>query len=259
MRIVLLCVFFPALVFAQFALPRNFTSRASPGPIPLPNTIGCYGDSIIAGACQNVNVCVRVSNAIAGSTSVNDGVSGYTAAQISTCYFDGVPGTCDPYATQCNGEPCGTLIIQGGVNSLKAVGAVTGVVEAATLAQMQPIVEDALGRGRRVAWIGVLPYASCDALTCPELVDPDERATTYNSLASAACVSLQSSYGSALLKCVFPYADFAMLGPAPDFDPGYLKTEYACSDGIHLQDTSGKTGPQTLACDVLTALGVACP
>lgn len=251
----LLVLLIPAFASAQFALPRNFTSRVSPGPTPLPNTIGCYGDSIIAGACQNINVCVRVSNAIAGSTSANDGVSGYTAAQISGCYFDGVPGTCDPYTTQCNGEPCGTLVIQGGVNSLKAMDAVTGVVEAATLAQMQPIVEDALGRGRRVAWIGVLPYASCDIATCPVLVDPDQRATTYNSLASSACASLQSTYGSALLKCVFPYDDFEAAGDPP----GRLDAQFACSDGIHLDDQAGKTGPQELACDVLTALGVACP
>lgn len=115
MRGIVLLVLLPWVALAQLALPRNFAPHASVGPTPLPNSIGCYGDSIMAGACQNINICVRVSDGIAGSTSSNDGISGYTAAQIS------------------------------------------------------------------------------------------------------------------------------------------------CSDGIHLQDTGGKTGPQTLACDVLTALGYACP
>ena len=247
----------PALAFGQFTMPHGVSGASSSASV-LPNSIGCYGDSIIAGACQNVNVCVRVSNAITGSISANDGVSGYTASQISTCYFTGVGGVCDPYGTQCLGEACGTLVIQGGVNSLKAPGAVTGIVEQETVDTMRPIVADALSRGRRVVWVGVLPYASCDVLTCPTLVDPDIRAREYNSLMATACLELRGTYG-ALLSCVSPYNNFAMLGPAPDFDPGYLATQYACSDGIHLDDQGGKTGPQTLACAILTALGVACP
>jgi hypothetical protein len=255
MRIIIfLGLLLPGLALGQFA--RRQTGVSGGGSITpvLPNSIGCYGDSIIAGACSVINPCVRVSNAIPGSSSSNDGVSGYTAAQISTCYFTGVGGVCDPYSTQCVGEACGTLIIQGGVNSLKAPGAVTGVVEQETLDEMQPIVVNALSRGRRVVWVGVLPYASCDLLTCPILVDPDQRATTYNALMMSACTALQGTYGSALLKCVSPYDQFE--------DPpgsGDLASEYACSDGIHLDDQAGKTGPQTLACDILIALGYACP
>lgn len=258
MKFLLAVILLPALAFGQFTMRQGISPVPSSAPAALPNSIGCYGDSIMAGACSAINVCVRVSAAITGSISANDAVSGYTASQISTCYFTGVGGTCDPYATQCLGDACGTLLIQGGVNSLKAPGAVTGVVEQETLDEIQPIVLNALGRGRRVVWVGVLPYASCDVLTCPILVDPDERARNYNTLMMAACTALKPTYGS-LIQCVSPYSDFAMLGPAPDFTPGYLKTIYACADGIHLDDSGGKTGPQVLACDILTALGYACP
>lgn len=254
-RIMGLAILVPLMASAQFALPRNFTSQGGPIPIPLPNSVGCYGDSIMAGACQGINVCVRVSAQITGSISANDAVSGYTASQISTCYFTGVGGVCDPYTTQCIGDACGTLLIQGGVNSLKAPGAITGIVEAQTVAEMKPIVVNALGRARRVVWIGVLPYASCDVLTCPILMDPDTRAREYNRLMLIECANLQAAYG-ALLSCVSPYDQFQATPPPP----GILGTPYACADGIHLTDVGvDKIGPQTLACDVLTALGVACP
>lgn len=240
LRIVIALALLPALAFAQFAARRGTVASGGGAADPiLPNSFGCFGDSIMAGACNAISPCARTGMGVPGSTYSQWAVSGYTAAQINDQYFD-------HYATGCNGEECGYILVNGGVNSLKAPEAVTGVVEAQALAEMTAIVDQALGRGRRVVWIGVLPYASCDIATCPVLVDPGTRARTYNSLMATAC----AVRAGPLLSCIIPYEQFES-----DEIPDALRDDYACSDGIHLQDTAGKTGPQALTALILDVLG----
>ena len=227
------------LILAQFALPENFVLGRGTNFPNLPNTYGCYGNSIMAGACNAQSPCSRVGDAIPGSAISQNAVSGYTALQIRNAYFAN-------YSTSCIDEECGTILLNGGVNSLKAPGAITGIVEQETLDYMLEVVDHALARGRRVVWIDVLPYASCDIATCPVLVDPGERARTYNALKAAACAARFSIY----LDCVVAYEEFESV-----ITPDFLATQYACSDGIHLQDTAGKTGPQLLTALILAALG----
>jgi hypothetical protein len=204
----------------------------------------------MAGACSSRAACERVGDGLPGAVVKNRAQAGYTAQQISDRYFA-------EYATACNGSECGTVVVQGIVNTLKTGDAVTGVVEQTGLTTMKAIVVHALQRGRRVVWVGPLPYASCDVATCPSLVDPGQRAATYNALMAAECTTLQRQYPR--LRCIIPYDAFenptdTNNDGVDDAPPDYLKTDFACSDGIHLQDSSGKTGPQTLAALILAAI-----
>lgn len=223
---------------------RGLVAGGSTSSSLLPNSLGCFGDSLVAGACSVVNVCTRVAAGIPGvsyTNAQNWAVSGHTAQQIRDRYFAN-------YATACNGEECGSVLVQGAVNTLKTPGAVTGEVEQQALDTMLEVVDHALGRGRRVVWLAVLPYASCDEITCPVLVDAGARAREYNRLMAAACAS--PTRAGPRLKCVLPYTTFESSTTAD-----YLDSQYACSDGIHLDDQAGKTGPQTLAALILSALG----
>jgi hypothetical protein len=227
------------VLLGQFATPKVAANRSvSPSP-PLPNTYMCVGNSIMAGACNAQSPCTRIQAGIPGSTAKQFAVSGYTAVQIRDQYLAN-------YATACNGEPCGTIIVEGGVNSLKASDAITGIVEPETVATMLEIVVHALARGRRVIWMGILPYGTCSIDVCPILVDPGPRATTYNADMLAACTALANP----LLTCIDPYSTFQS-----GLTPNALASQFACSDNIHLQDTSGKTGPQTYTALILAALG----
>lgn len=232
----LICV--PFVAFAQFKARTIIPGGNAPGPA-LPNTFMCLGDSIMAGACNASSPCTRVQAGIPGSITKQFAVSGYTAQQIRDQYFAN-------YATACNSEECGTILVEGGVNSLKASDAITGVVEQETVDKMLEIVDAAREDGRRVVWIGVLPYGTCDPSVCPTLVDPGVRATTYNALMMAAC----AARASPLLKCIDPYDTFESPSTA-----NALNADYACSDNIHLQDTAGKTGPQVYTGLILAALG----
>lgn len=233
-----------AVVLAQgvqyapgFVISRGRTG----GGTPVPNEFVCYGDSIMAGACSATPPCELLAQSISGATSANEAVSGYTADQISTCYFDGVMGQCNAYSDQA------IVVIEGGVNSLKGGDAVTSVVEPATVATMREIVEDALGRARRVVWLDVLPYATCAPEACPVVTDAHLRATTYNSLKSAACAAINNPR----LQCLSLYQDFE----DPEED-GALSSTYACADDfIHLK----QAGSNRLACRILIALGRTCP
>jgi lysophospholipase L1-like esterase len=216
----------------------------SGGGTPIPNTYVCYGDSIMAGAGSPTPICEAVIGEVDGAVGTNEAVSGYTAEQISACYFDGEMGVCTAYED----SEASYVLVQGGVNSLKAGDAVTGVVEAAAVAEMRAIVVDVLLHARRVVWLDVLPYASCTEPTCnpATLTDAHLRATTYNALKAAACAEINNPR----LACVVLYEEFE--------DPeqeGHLLAAYANADGIHLE----QAGSNRVACRVLTALGKACP
>lgn len=226
----------------QFA-PGYSVGHGRSGGAHIPNTFACFGNSIMAGACSATPPCEAVVGAIAGASGVNEAVSGYTAAQISTCYFSGVVGQCNTYDPDAHA----IVLIEGGVNSLKAGDAVTGVVEAATVATMRAIVVDALARARRVVWLDVLPYATCNPVTCGTLVDAHQRATTYNALKAAACAEINNPK----LSCISLYDEFE----DPE-EEGALSDTYACADDfIHLK----QAGSNRMACRILTALGKSCP
>lgn len=213
---------------------RGLAAGSAPAAL-LPNTYGCFGDSIMAGACSGYSPCTRLATALPGASTSQWAVSGHTAQQIRDRYFAN-------FLTACGGEECGTVVLEGGVNTLKQPEAVTGTAERAALALMLEVVDQALSRGRRVVWIGVLPYASCGPSTCPVLVDPGERARNYNTLLAAAC----AARAGPRLRCVLPYADFESTTTAD-----YLRADYACADdGIHLQPA----GAQALADLMLQAL-----
>ncbi len=214
------------------------------GGAPIPRSYTCYGDSILRGATPPA--CEGFIGEIEDAVGTNQSVPGYTAAQISTCYFTGINGICSAYENSCStGSACATVVIEGGVNTLKSGDAVTGVIEGQTLATMRAIIEDALVRARRVVWLDVLPYASCDEATCPNLADAHVRASAYNALKAQACAELNNPR----LRCVALYDDFE--GPSH----GELKALYRSADGIHLN----QDGANHLACRILTALGEACP
>lgn len=238
MKYLVAIILWSTLAHAQFGQRERLVQGGTITP-SLPNTYMCIGDSIMAGACNSSSPCTRVQNGIPGAITKQYAVSGYTAAQIRDQYFAN-------YATGCNGEPCGTILVEGGVNSLKEPGAITGIVEPATVATMLEIVDDALARGRIVVWLDVLPYASCDIVTCPILVDPGPRALNFNALKASACAARAGPN----LRCVTMYTTFESL-----VTPNYLATQFSCSDGIHLQDSAGKTGPQTYTALILAALG----
>jgi len=234
---------------SQLHYPGDGVTYARTPEVPAPLTFVCYGDSIAAGACSS-ELCANVHAAIAGSRATNEAVSGYTSAQIADCYFGSDPTHCAGFASACGSRECATVLLEGGVNDLKAPDAVTGVVEAATVATMLTVADHALARGHRVVWLDVLPYATCVPGTCPSVTDAHLRATTYNALKAAACASPDRP-NRHLLTCVTAYADFEEMPGS-----GALADAYACADDyIHLK----QAGAAALACKVLTALGRPCP
>jgi hypothetical protein len=222
-------------------------------------TVGWYGDSITQGACSSSAPPARLDVQLAaagkpGYVVTNAGVSGETAHQISARAQAGS-------ATACIGEPCGHYVVQGAVNTLKS--AAHNALSVAAVAQLAlhgasasssgtcaTGTPDACGTmdtvdylhsthpGARIFAIGVLPYASCDAGTCPSLVDPGERAREYNRILRVECASRP------WLTCVMPYDTFK--------EPGTdnLSSTYACeADYIHLNDV----GSEQLASEVLNS------
>lgn len=84
----------------------------------LPLNLVSYGDSIAAGT-SNGNPWGTGTATLLGApwAGYNKGVSGETAAQIKARYLSG-------RLTDCLGEACGYVVVEGGVNSLKG-GAIT--------------------------------------------------------------------------------------------------------------------------------------
>lgn len=243
-------VLMAALVLSQAAARHPGDMPASPGAsAPPPRTFVCYGDSLMAGACSTTPLCEAVGAAIAGSRTSNESVSGYTPAQIKICYEGGDSGNCLGYAAACGDRDCGYVLLNGGVNQLKAGNAVTGEVEAAAVATTFETVDAILANTESIVVLfDVLPYATCNPATCPTVTDARLRATTYNSLKAAACAARANN---PRLKCITSYA--AMEDPEEE---GALSSTYACADDfIHLK----QAGTDFEACQALRALGFACP
>lgn len=145
----------------------------------------------------------------------NLGVSGSTPAQIAASYFDTTPGNTRGESVACNGERCGHLLLQGGVNCMRA-----GTAAATCFADMLPIVDDALSKGEGVVWANETGYAGW-ASAGP---NPVSQQAAFNALWTAACAARASN---TLLKCLNLSA--VLDDPA---NPGYLLPANSC-DGVH--------------------------
>jgi lysophospholipase L1-like esterase len=184
----------------------------------LPPTVAWYGDSIVAGACQEQPAPATLGQMLGPPWSVqNHGVSGEAAAHIRQRYEAS-------WSTACHGQACGWYLIQGGVNSVKGTPYVS---PAATLADMVAMVDDARARGSQVVWFGILPFKGCTL--CQEDTTPGvARALEYNALMAEACADRPD------VICLQLYSEFE----DPD-RPDFLKPEYSC-DGIHLNQRSAE-------------------
>lgn len=191
-------------------------------------TVGCFGDSIFAGACGQ-SVCYQLGLRLPpGYVETNLAVSGETAHQIATRVMAEA-------ATACLGEPCGTYFMNGGVNTLKEAGnaglsdddvadlALNGG-DGSMLGMLDAIdyLHSTYPRAG-VGISGVTPYAGCDNATCPSLVRPGPRAAAYNARLLEACAARP------WLMCTFPYA--ALEDPE---NSDHIRPAIACADGIHL-------------------------
>lgn len=223
-------------------------------------SIGWYGDSLTRGACSGIPPPERLDAALSaagkpGYMVKNAGESGETAHEISVRAQAGS-------ATACLGTACGHYVVQGAVNTLKSAD--FNASSAASVAQValhgassansgtcNTAVANACGTmdtvdflrathgNARILVIGVLPYASCNQITCPDLVEPGERALAYNAALQTECAS------RTWLTCILPYDTFR------DGATHNLKAAYACAtDGIHLKDE----GSEQLAQEVLNAV-----
>jgi hypothetical protein len=225
---------------------------ASGGVAPLPLTYVCYGDSLFENG-QGGSPCSQMAAAIPGAVFVNNAIAGYTAQNIRDCYFgegDIADSRCDGYQGMVTGSDAARVVLNGGVNTLKSGDAVTGQIEAQALEPIQEVVEHALGQGHDVTWFLVTPYAGCAPPLCPEgsVTDAHIRATTFNSLATAACATLSAQYPRRL-HCIDPYSAFE--------DPenqGFLKPEFD-GDGIHWT----AAGAERAGCFLIEAQGYTCP
>ena len=247
-----------ALGQARARYPGDIPAGGTPADAPPPRTFVCYGDSIMAGACSPTPLCEAVGTALAGSRTSNEAVSGYTPAQIKVCYEGGDSSNCLGYAAACGDRDCGYVLLNGGVNKLKAGDAVTGEVEAQAVATMFQVVDDILANTESIVVLfDVLPYATCNPSTCPVVTDAHLRATEYNRLKAAACTARANN---PRLKCITSYAAMEEQPEGPEDPdpppPGALSGTYACADDlIHLK----QAGTDFLGCQALTALGFPCP
>lgn len=210
----LLALTLGASVCLPVASPRVPTLRAS-------------GDSIMQGGLCGVTgplsppayLDTNLPGGTAGGWLVkNAGVTGTTPAQIRTAY------TTDE-ATYCSGDRCAHLILEGGVNCLRA-----STAPATCLADMTFIVDDALSKGVAVVWLDVTDYS----LWASAGVNPTLQATTYNTLWQAACDARASN---PKLKCL---ANYAAMG---------VPLVNTC-DGVHMN----QAGTNSLGARILTAL-----
>lgn len=195
-------------------------------------TLRADGDSIMAGNLCSVTGPLSppayLDANLAGGTAEgwlvkNAGLTGQTPAQIRALYTANE-------ATYCNGDRCGYLVLEGGVNCLRV-----GTAAATCLADMTFIVDDALSKGYAVLWLDVTPYKAWASAG----TDPTGQATAYNTAWAAACTARASN---TRLKCLANYA--ALVDGS-----GNLTASYTC-DGVHFN----QTGTNLLGARMLTAL-----
>jgi hypothetical protein len=208
-----------SLLAGQTCTPVSATPR-----VP---TLVVYGDSRMQG-----NLCGSTSPVsppeyldinLPGGTAAgwfvkNSGVSGSTPAQIRTAYTAAE-------ATACNGERCGHLVLNGGVNCLRA-----GTAAATCIADMVWIVDDALAKGYVVVWLDETDYS----LWASAGANPGTQVAAYNLAWQTACDARASN---TRLKCL---ANYTALG---------VPLQNTC-DGVHMN----QTGTNLLGSRILTAL-----
>src|SRR5512144_1134337 len=104
----------PSLLLALLlTLPHGRGGRITH---PVPNaSVGVFGDSIAAGACGSPLDYQLGLLLPGGYLHTNSAHSGETADQIAQRVLSEA-------ATACLGEPCGTYVLEGGVNTLKSAG-----------------------------------------------------------------------------------------------------------------------------------------
>jgi hypothetical protein len=242
----LVLLLLPLVAQAQFASSvfggsSPVGSSGGTGSASRRTTYAWYGDSLTAGACVSTPPPEVLEGLLGGGwDGTNRGVSGETADQIARRVEAGS-------ATACLGEPCGYYVVQGAVNTLKsmAFNAEDTPEEVAFHALYGDVDEygmadavDHLLTARPTAlviWVGVLPYAGCNAMTCPVLIEPTARAIAYNAAMAEACDDRPT------VRCVFPYAEFDNPG-----NPGFLLPALDCGDGIH----HSQAGANLYAADV---------
>lgn len=208
------------------------TGSAGGGSAPLRAPIvAFYGDSLVQGVCSGTAPPVALDGLLrADYVVINRGVSGETAHEIAERVISGA-------ATACLGEPCGTYILEGGVNTLKhgafneastttvvgvALNGDGGADDAHDLGMLDAAdhLRATYPRAQVLA-VGVLPYAGCTI--CGINPSPGARAAAYNAALVSACASRP------WLTCLVPYDDFEDPQNADRLLPAY-----ACEDGSHL-------------------------
>lgn len=231
------------LLLAQAFAPFAGTGSSGAPPAVRPATVAFYGDSIAQGECSGTPPPVALDGLLpSGYTVANKGVSGETAHQIATRVVASA-------STACIGEPCGTYVLQGGVNTLKhaafdssATAAVADVAlngDGGSDGAHDLGMLDAADHIRnahptaRLLLLGVLPYGGCTI--CGTNPNPGPRAAAYNAALLNACAS------RAWLTCLVPYEAFE--DPA---SADRLRPEYACGDMIHLVNAGSAALAQTV-------------
>lgn len=210
-------------------------------------TVGCYGDSLMQlGGLPPPNIIASLLPA--GYTVQNLGVSGESADAIVRRIISGS-------ATACIGEPCGTYVVEGVVNTLKqadfAETAADTVAEIGLNGTGGECSPETIGSApnntcgmldgveylhsthpdAQIVMVGGIPYGSCDNVACPSLVEPGPRMRSYNAKMAAACATRP------WLRCVFVYEDFEVPHAIGEPHNDLLREDYRYSgDGIHLKE-----------------------
>lgn len=239
------------------ALANPFTSfsgtgRHGTGEAERPRTIACYGDSITQGAGAPIPYPAALDGLLPGGTAQgyfvsNEGISGETAHEIYKRVVSASEGIGSSSA--CLGTSCGFYVVQGMVNTLKGAGfngSAASEVASVALNGSTAIASGACNTAAdndcgmldsidylhaahpraKVFAIGVTPYAGCDNLTCPNLVEPGARAAAANAGLLSECASRP------WLTCIIPYD--ALEDPN---NPDHLRPSMDSGDGIHPNNT----------------------
>jgi hypothetical protein len=220
-----------SLAILLAASPGRGTAVSTPTPMA---SVGVDGDSMMDGVCGTA-VSLHLDAALpAGYVAINNAVSGHTAHQIATRIIANA-------ATACLGEPCGTYVVEGGVNTLKQGiydeepddAVVADIALNGDGAEVLGIMDGvdylrAQYPNATILAVGVFPYASCTQVVCGTLVRPQARADAYSVAFLAECAARP------WLRC----ANFYSAYEDPE-NPGNLRPDIACEDGSHMT-TAGR-------------------